>query len=193
MIKQEKLAELNTYWNTHTTCALKQEATQAVYGSGSAEAAIVFIGEAPGKQEDIQGKPFVGASGKFLDEMLASSNLKRQDVYITNTVKYRPPNNRDPLPEEKTACRDWLYAELNLIQPKIIVFLGRHALNTFFPTLSIGEVHGTLIQEKIPNLRTEYFVPLYHPASALYNGSLRETLKQDFARVLSYVAKINTR
>ena len=190
MTKQDTLVELNGYWNTHTTCELKKEATQAVYGDGSASARIVFIGEAPGKQEDLQGKPFVGASGKFLAEMLATIHLRREDVYITNTVKYRPPNNRDPQPEEKAACAEWLYAELNLIKPDVIVFLGRHAMNTFFPELRISEVHGTVIHKKILNLVTDYFIPLYHPASALYNGALRETLKKDFAKIPIFLKQL---
>src|SRR6185436_20678221 len=98
----------------------------------------VFIGEAPGKSEDQKGEPFVGAAGKFLNEMLELINIKREDIYITNIVKYRPPNNRDPSPEEKAACRAWLLEELKIIQPKLIIFLGRHAMNNFFPELKIS-------------------------------------------------------
>ena len=144
----------------HKSCAigLKKTATQPVFGDGNPNADIVFIGEAPGKKEDETGVPFVGAAGKFLAEMLASIKLSRRapmdtarhdfaksNVYITNIVKYRPPENRDPTPKEKTACAPWLYDELNFIQPKLIIFLGRHSMNNFFPDLKIADAHGTLI------------------------------------------------
>jgi DNA polymerase len=190
MNKQEKLQILNEKWSAENNCDLKKTATQAVFGDGSPAASIVFIGEAPGKMEDKVGLPFVGASGKFLAEMLASIKLKREDVYITNIVKYRPPNNRDPFPAEKESCRQWLEAELNLIKPKLIVFLGRHAMNTFFPEYKIGDVHGVLVHSKFKNLKTEYFLPLYHPASALYNGGLREILKEDFAQIPKILKKL---
>ena len=190
MTKAEKLKELNETWATENTCALKTTATRAVFGDGSPKAQIVFIGEAPGKNEDLQGVPFIGAAGKFLSEMLESINLRREDVYITNIVKYRPPNNRDPKPEEKAACTPWLHAELALIKPKLVVFLGRHAMNDFFPEFVISEVHGALIHKKFPGIVTEWFLPLYHPASALYNGSLREVLKADFALIPKILKKI---
>jgi uracil-DNA glycosylase family 4 len=183
MTKAEKLRALNEQWAADTTCGLKATATQAVFGDGSPNAAIVFVGEAPGKNEDIQGVPFVGAAGKFLAEMLGDIKMKREDVYITNIVKYRPPNNRDPEPEEKKACAPWLHDELNLIAPKLIVFLGRHSMNNFFPELKISEAHGKLICKKFKGIKTEWFLPLYHPASALYNGGMREVLKADFALI----------
>ena len=133
--KKEQLQNLNKKWIEECECELKKTATQAVPGDGNANAEIVFIGEAPGRSEDLQGRPFVGAAGKFLEEMLSLINLKREEIYITNIVKYRPPNNRDPLPEEKSACRAWLLEELKIISPKLIIFLGRHAMNNFFPDL----------------------------------------------------------
>ena len=190
MKKQEALTALHIRNVAQNTCGLKTLATQAVFGAGSPDADIVFIGEAPGKTEDELGVPFMGRAGKFLDEMLGEIKLSRADVYITNLVKYRPPNNRDPLPAEKDACRAWLIEELALIQPKLIVFLGRHSLKSFFPALTIGEVHGTLLHEHVGSMSTEYFLPLYHPASALYNGALRETLKKDFARIPKILATI---
>jgi len=190
MNKQEQLVALHQKWFTQNKCELKAVATQPVPGDGSAHADIVFIGEAPGKKEDELGKPFVGAAGKFLAQMLAEIKLKREDVYITNIVKYRPPNNRDPLPQEKEACAPWLYEELNLIAPKVIVFLGRHAMNNFFPELKISDAHGKLIHKKFEHITTEYFLPLYHPASALYNGGLRETLLKDFKRIPKILEKI---
>src|SRR5205085_259092 len=124
------------------TPELKEQATQLVFGDGNPDADIVFIGEAPGKNEDLQGKPFVGASGKFLSEMLEMIGLKREDIYITNIVKYRPPNNRDPLPDEKAAFLPYLEAQLDAIQPKLTITLGRHSLNCFLPDLSISHGHG---------------------------------------------------
>ena len=143
--KREQLDELNKYWQENCTCELRKTATQAVFGNGNAESDIVFIGEAPGKNEDLKGVPFVGAAGKFLEEMLAGIGKKREDIYITNIVKYRPPNNRDPEPEEKEACNDWLINELKIISPKLIVFLGRHSMTRFFPTEKISDLHGKLL------------------------------------------------
>ncbi len=183
MTPTEKLTALHKYHAQENTCKLKQTATQAVYGNGNPKADIVFIGEAPGKNEDIKGIPFVGASGKFLEEMLTSINMKREDIYITNIVKYRPPNNRDPLPEEKIACADWLHAELEFIKPRLIVFLGRHAMNHFFPSEKISETHGKLMSKKLAGIPTNYFLPLYHPAAAIYNRTLREELFSDFKKI----------
>jgi len=190
MDKDEKLRELHRTWAEKNTCGLKASATQPVFGDGSSRAQIVFVGEAPGKSEDIEGRPFVGAAGKFLAEMLGDIKLAREDVYITNIVKYRPPNNRDPEPEEKEACAPWLREELNLIAPKLVIFLGRHSMSNFFPDLRISEVHGKLIHKKFKHMNTEYFLPLYHPAAALYNGGMRDTLKEDFACIPKILEKI---
>lgn len=190
MAKQDELRALHEKWKKDCTCELKNTATQAVPGDGSAEASIVFIGEAPGRNEDKEGRPFVGAAGKFLSEMLALVNLKREDVYITNIVKYRPPNNRDPLPEEKAACRGWLLEELALVSPKLIVFLGRHAMNNFFPDLQIGQAHGKLLVKQFAGMSTKYFYALYHPAAALYDGSMREILIKDFEKIPKVLKKI---
>lgn len=184
MSKKEALQRLHKHNHDICTCELKKIATHPVFGDGDPESKIVFIGEAPGKQEDLEGKPFVGSSGKFLTEMLATIGMKREDVYITNTIKYRPPDNRDPLPEEKEVCKKWLYEELTFIKPKLIVFLGRHAMNTFFPDIKITNAHGKFIEKtfvEFPN--TTHFLPLYHPAAALYNGGMRETLIKDFKKI----------
>ena len=163
---------------------LAQTASQLVMGHGNTNADIVFIGEAPGKQEDLNGIPFVGAAGKLLDEMLASINLLRSDVYITNIVKYRPPNNRDPLPEEKKAFWPYLLQELKAIKPKVIITLGRHSMGNFLPDAIIGEVHGEVFDIKMKGLAKDIkILPLYHPAAALYNGSLRQTLFNDFKSI----------
>jgi uracil-DNA glycosylase family 4 len=167
------------------TPELKQGATQLVFGDGSPDAEIVFIGEAPGKNEDEQGKPFVGAAGRFLSEMLAMINLTRQDVYITNIVKYRPPNNRDPSPEEKAVFLKYLESQLEVIQPALTVTLGRHSLNCFLPDLSISACHG-----KPKRYKGRVFLPLFHPAAALYNGAMRQTLIDDFASIPAIIEKI---
>lgn len=193
MNKLQKLQDLNKKWAEECKCELKKTATQAVPGVGSAEAEIIFIGEAPGKSEDKLGQPFVGAAGKFLDEMLSQINLKREDIYITNIVKYRPPNNRDPLPEEKTACREWLLGEIKIISPKLIIFLGRHAMNNFFPDLQISKAHGKLLIKLFKGMPTKYFFPLYHPAAALYDGSMREVLIQDFKKIPKVLKEIEKR
>ena len=190
MTKSEKLQQLHIEWAEKNTCELKTTATQPVFGNGNPDAEIVFIGEAPGKNEDLQGIPFVGAAGKFLAEMLANIGMKREDIYITNAVKYRPPNNRDPEPNEKEECRQWLLEELTLINPKLIVFLGRHAMNNFFPELKISDAHGKLIIKKFASIPTKHFLPLYHPAAALYNGSMREILMKDFQKIPIALQKI---
>lgn len=190
MNKDELLLQLHTQFDQESQCVLKKTATQAVFGNGNPEAKIVFIGEAPGKSEDLAGKPFIGRSGKFLDELLESINMKRKDVYITNIVKYRPPKNRDPDHQEKKDCAEWLYAELNFIKPDIIIFLGRHSMIHFLPELKISEAHGKLVHREIPNITTNLFFPLYHPAAALYNGGMRTTLLEDFGKIPSVLKKI---
>jgi uracil-DNA glycosylase len=165
---------------------LAQQATQMVFGDGDPDAELVFIGEAPGKNEDEQGKPFVGAAGKFLNEMLAGIGLKRENVYITNIVKYRPPNNRDPLAEEKAAFLPFLRSQLDVIKPKLVVTLGRHSMDSLLPGLQISKVHGQ------PKRYTgQVYLPLFHPAAALYNGGMRQTLIEDFERIPKVLAAIN--
>lgn len=165
-------------------------ATNLVMGDGHANAELVFIGEAPGKNEDLQGKPFVGAAGKFLEEMLASVGLKRNQVYITNIVKYRPPNNRDPSDEEKKAFWPYLVKELGVLQPKVIATLGRHSMEYFLPGRRITQIHG---QPKRITFGSQKIVilPLYHPAAALYNGMLKQTLIEDFKSIPKIISLIN--
>ncbi len=187
MSKQAQLDQLKQKILDDKVCPeLAASATQLVMGEGNPDADIVFIGEAPGKQEDEQGLPFVGASGKFLNEMLESIGLERKDVYITNIVKYRPPNNRDPLPQEKTDFLLYLQQQLAIIDPKLIITLGRHSMNMFLPNISISQAHG---QPKRKN--GIVYLPLYHPAAALYNGSMRQVLLEDFAKVPQILSKIN--
>ncbi len=167
-------------------CELHKTATQAVLGEGNPKAEVMFIGEAPGQKEDELGRPFVGAAGQFLDELLGTIGLKRADVYISNVVKYRPPQNRDPTPEEKEQCMPWLMLEIALIRPKVIVPLGRHALGHFFSKLSITEGHG-----KPQQLTADVTVfPIYHPAAALHNGGLRQSLYDDFKALGEYLKNL---
>lgn len=287
--KKQRLYDLQTKVLSDKVCPeLEQQATQLVFGDGNPDADIVVIGEAPGKNEDIQGKPFVGAAGKFLNEMLDSINLIRKDIYITNIVKYRPPNNRDPLPAEKRAFWPYLVRQLDIIQPKLVVTLGRHSMEYFLRGQKISQIHGQPKRIKLhmgsdeyrekssktlaPQLSTDLdltqgssklsktgdqeadgvqgkcketstdldvaqgssketernvrevhrastvatdavmrqdvlvpaeldsagvnavplvVLPLYHPAAALYNGSMRQTLIDDFVRIPEIMKKIN--
>ncbi len=166
---------------------LAESATQLVFGVGDPDADIVFIGEAPGKNEDLKGEPFVGAAGRFLDEMLEMIGLKRSDVYITNIVKYRPPNNRDPLPDEKDEFMPYLESQLDVIRPVLTVTLGRHSLNCFLPHLQISRCHG-----QAKRYKDRVYLPLFHPAAALYNGSMRQTLIDDFASIPAIMEKIKS-
>jgi uracil-DNA glycosylase len=188
MTKQEKLDNLKQQIFVDNPCPeLAETANNIVFGSGSANAEIVFVGEAPGKKEDESGEPFVGASGKFLNEMLKENNIKRKDVYITNIVKYRPPNNRDPLDSEKTAFWPFLLEQIRIIKPKVVATLGRHSGLAFNQSLRISADHGKpqrgviKISQDDNSDENIVFLPLYHPAAAIYNRSLRDTLKQDFA------------
>ena len=169
------------------TPQLKDQATQLVFGAGNPDSDLVFIGEAPGKNEDLQGEPFVGAAGKFLNEMLASIGLERSDIYITNIVKYRPPGNRDPEPAEIEAFVPYLKQQLAVIRPKLVVFLGRHAMSVFLPELKISSAHGQPVRKG-----GQVYMPLFHPAAALYNGGLRQTLLDDFARIPAVLKKIDS-
>ncbi len=190
MDRKTALENIHKMWAEKNTCDLKKFTTQPVFGNGNPSASIIFIGEAPGKEEDKQGVPFVGRAGQFLNEMLQEIHMMREDVYITNIVKYRPPDNRDPEPGEKESCAPWLYEELNFINPRLIIFLGRHSMNNFFPEEKISNVHGKLLHKKFKHITCEYFLPLYHPASALYNGSMRETLITDFKKIPKIIKKI---
>lgn len=189
--KQASLDQIAADIRSKNICPdLAKTATNLVMGVGNPNADIVFIGEAPGKNEDLKGEPFVGAAGKFLDEMLDNIGLSRDEAYITNIVKYRPPNNRDPLPEEKRDFWPFLIRQLEIIEPKIVVTLGRHSMEYFLPGRRITEIHG---QPKRIDLGREKIVilPLYHPAAALYNGGLRKTLIEDFSQIPNILKLIN--
>jgi DNA polymerase len=167
-----------------TVCELFRTATHGVPGEGNAQAKILFIGEGPGWHEDQQGKPFVGASGKFLTELIESAGLKREDVFITNIVKHRPPSNRDPLPDEMAACSSYLERQIDAIDPEVIVTLGRFSMSKYFPGDRISKIHG-----RPKNIGNRLVVPMYHPAAALHNGSLRATIEEDFGRLPEFLAE----
>ncbi len=166
-------------------CNLYKTATNPVPGEGDENAQILFIGEGPGLNEDRLGRPFVGASGKFLDQMFASIGLKRSEVYIANVVKHRPPNNRDPLPAEISACSYFLDRQIALIKPKIIVTLGRHSMARYFPNSSISKIHGTYLKKD----GVVYFA-MYHPAAALHQQNLRYEIEQDMLKLPSILNEL---
>lgn len=180
----EKLAALRQQIETCTRCELHRGATNAVPGEGNPNARILLIGEAPGFHEDAKGMPFVGNSGKFLTELLGKAGLTREDVFITNVVKHRPPGNRDPLPDEMTACAHFLSEQIEIINPDVIVTLGRFSMAKYFPGERISKIHG---QPKEVDGR--YIVPMYHPAAALHNGSLRPELEADFLKLPRLLAE----
>lgn len=173
-----------------SACTLRSGCSRVVFGDGNPDAEIMFIGEAPGKKEDETGHPFVGAAGKFLSEMLSIINLKREDVYIANVCKCRPPQNRDPLPTEIEACWPWLLEQIKIIEPKLIITLGRHSMERFLSGQKISQIHGTLIIKTISRIGKQNFYILYHPAAALYNGGMRQTLINDFKKIPRVLEKI---
>lgn len=175
---QDSLPQIASEVVVCTLCELSRSRTNAVPGEGNSEARVMVIGEAPGFHEDQQGKPFVGASGKFLSELLTNAGLSREEVFITNVVKCRPPGNRDPLPDEIAACRPYLQRQIAQIDPDVIVTLGRFSMSQFFPGERISRIHG---QPK--EIGNRLFVPMYHPAAALHQGGLRATIQEDFDKL----------
>ena len=165
-------------------CQLSNHRTRAVPGEGAENAEIMFIGEAPGWHEDQQGRPFVGPAGQFLNQLIASIGLGREQVYITNVIKSRPPENRDPLPDEIRACHVWLERQIELIQPRMIVTLGRYSMAMFFPGKSISKIHGT--SQKQDNI---IYYAMYHPAAALHQQSLRQVIEADMLKIPSLLAQ----
>ncbi len=184
MTDPNTLEQLHLQTEECLKCALGESRTNLVFGHGNADADIVFIGEAPGFNEDKQGVPFVGAAGKLLTELLAGIGMDREDVYIANVLKCRPPGNRDPLPEEVAACKPVLFEQLAIINPKVVVTLGAHATRTILGRdVSISKVHGTTFQVD------GYTVfPIYHPAAALYARATKELLEEDFRALKEFLA-----
>ena len=165
-------------------CDIAKSRTKVVPGEGAEDADIMFIGEAPGWHEDQQGRPFVGPAGQFLDKLLASINLNRQQVYIANVIKCRPTNNRDPLPTEIQNCRPWLDSQIEIIKPKMIVTLGRYSMARYFPGKSISKIHGTA--QKRDGI---FYYAMYHPAAALHQQSLRQTIEADMLKIPEILAE----
>jgi uracil-DNA glycosylase family 4 len=165
-------------------CELAKYRTKVVPGEGAEDASLLFIGEAPGWHEDQQGRPFVGPAGQFLDQLLTSIGLRREEVYIANVIKCRPPQNRDPLPAEIQSCHKWLDRQIEIIQPQMIITLGRYSLARYFPNESIGKIHG-----KPRKLGDVIYYPMYHPAAALHQGSLRRTIETDMLKIPQILAQ----
>jgi uracil-DNA glycosylase family 4 len=165
-------------------CEIAKLRCQAVPGEGAENAEIMFIGEAPGWHEDQQGRPFVGQAGQYLDRLIDSINLKRPQVYITNVIKCRPPDNRDPLPSEIQNCRHWLDSQIELIRPKMIVTLGRYSMARYFPGKSISKIHGTA--QKSDNI---IYYAMYHPAAALHQQSLKQAIETDMLKIPKLLAE----
>lgn len=191
MNKEEKIAALDALtkeMNTPEKCPLFKAAKNVVPGEGNVDTKIMFIGEAPGKNEDEQGRPFVGAAGKFLEQLIESIGLKRSDVYIANIIKHRPPGNRDPLPDEIAAYAPWLEEQIKIIDPPLIVTLGRFSMDYLLGVgFSITKIHGQpkrLVRKgsRLPAGR-QVVMPIHHPAAALYRGDLRPVLAADFQKI----------
>ncbi len=168
-------------------CPLARTRIKAVPGDGPGDAEALFIGEGPGMQEDRVGRPFVGPAGQFLDEMLGSVQMTRSGVFVTNVVKCRPPENRDPTPDEIAACAPYLTRQIALIQPKVVVTLGKHSMSRFFPGEQVSKIHG-----RLRNIGGQPVLPLYHPAAALHRAELRNTELQDFQQVPLALAAART-
>jgi DNA polymerase len=165
-------------------CILYHSRKNSVPGEGPANSDIMFVGEGPGFHENEQGRPFVGAAGKFLEDLLASIDMTREQVYITNVVKCRPPGNRDPQQDELSACSDYLERQILAINPKVIVTLGRFSMARYFPNAKISQVHGQASQ-----IKSRLVVPMYHPAAALHQPSLRPVVEKDFSKLPELIAK----
>jgi DNA polymerase len=180
MSAEETLAQIAQEIAVCKKCALYRSRKLSVPGEGPASAEIMFIGEGPGFHENEQGRPFVGAAGTFLNELLAEAGLKRSDVWIGNVVKCRPPGNRDPLPEELAACNDYLEAQMATINPKIIITLGRISMDKFMPGVKIGQVHG-----QMRRINNRFVIAMFHPAAALHKVALKPVILKDFSQLPS--------
>ena len=179
MSDEKKLEKLAKQIKVCTRCELHRSRTEAVPGEGPTHAEIMFIGEGPGASEDKQGRPFVGTSGKFLDQLLEQAGVTRADVFITNVVKCRPPGNRDPLPDEIEICTsNYLEHQIKLVNPSIIVTLGRHSMGLFFKGAKITQIHG-----QMRKVGERFVIAMFHPAAALHQVSLKTTIMADFARL----------
>ncbi len=183
-LAEATLAQIAREVSVCERCMLHHSRKLSVPGEGPVDAEIMFIGEGPGFHENEQGRPFVGAAGKFLEELLAKINLQRQDVFIGNVVKCRPPNNRDPLPEELAACSDYLERQIQVINPRVIVTLGRYSMARFLPNAKISDVHGQSF-----HIKGRLVVPMFHPAAALHQPSLKSSIERDFLHLPELITK----
>lgn len=186
MKKQKLLDELRQKELSDNTLPLRESANNLVFGYGNSDAEIIFIGEAPGKNEDLQGLPFVGSAGKVLSQLLESINLKRKDVFITSVVHYRPPKNRPPKPAEIAAFAKYLDQIIHIIDPKIIATLGNFSLKKFIPEGKISKLHGKAVEIEFQG-KKRIVIPLYHPAAVLYKRDLQKTLEKDFKEISNYI------
>jgi uracil-DNA glycosylase family 4 len=186
-VKQMDLHQIARAVHDCTRCPLHEARTRAVPGEGNPNADIMLIGEGPGFHEDRQARPFVGASGKFLEELLGGIGYKRQDVFIANVVKCRPPGNRDPQPEELEACQDYLERQIELVDPKVIVTLGRYSMYRYFPGASISKIHG-----QPERFGDRLVVPMFHPAAALHQPKWRPLITEDFKKLPQFIATVTS-
>jgi uracil-DNA glycosylase family 4 len=183
-LAEATLAQIAREVSVCTRCMLHHSRKLAVPGEGPVDSDIMFIGEGPGFHENEQGRPFVGAAGKYLDELLAKIKLRREDVFIGNVVKCRPPSNRDPLPDELAACSDYLERQIQVINPKVIVTLGRYSMARFLPNAKISDVHGQAFR-----IKGRLIVPMFHPAAALHQPSLKSSVERDFLNLPELITK----
>ena len=190
MTKADQLKKLNTEISACTQCTLRSGCQRVVFGAGNTQAEIIFIGEAPGKKEDELSTPFVGSTGRILDKLLETIQLRREDVYLTNLCKCRPPENRDPLPAEIQTCSAWLEKQIQLINPELIVTLGRYALNYFLPQAKISQVHGDISEINIEKIGKVKIFPLHHPAAARINRKTRAIFVEDFQKIPNILNQI---
>jgi len=181
-----ELTELYKEVRVCQKCILSQGRANAVPGEGPEDAGILFIGEGPGFHEDRQGRPFVGAAGNYLTELLEKIDLKREEVYITNVIKCRPPGNRDPQPEEIEACRPYLDRQIALIRPRLIITLGRYSMQRYFPGASISRIHGQ--PKRVGNV---IYYPMFHPAAALHQPRWRSLVEEDICKIPHLLAKLD--
>jgi DNA polymerase len=187
MSAEENLAQITKEVSTCQKCLLYHSRKLSVPGEGPENSEIMFIGEGPGFHENEQGRPFVGAAGTFLNELLAEAGLKRADVWIGNVVKCRPPGNRDPLPEELAACNDYLERQIAIINPKIIITLGRFSMGKFMPGAKISQIHG-----QMRRLNGRFVIAMFHPAAALHQAALKPAILKDFSQLPNLLDQTRT-
>lgn len=183
MTTEEALSQIASEVSACTRCTLHTTRNKSVPGEGPANAEILLIGEGPGQNEDTQGRPFIGAAGKFLSELLAQAGLKREDVWITNVVKCRPPSNRDPQTDELSACNDYLERQIAALNPKIVITLGRFSMGKYMPAAKITKVHG-----EMQRYGNRFVIPMFHPAAALHQPQIKPSILADFAKLPELLA-----